>query len=123
MEENPELNRKSAPPSKDMGGAGGFKLWEPCIPSETTKCGSKCTENNGALEIYKFIKTSWFYKYQIYKYLMKHRHLSFLRWSLIYFGKKNMVYFVQIPQKSYLNVFQNVTFIKFSTRVCMEAEF
>ena len=40
----------------------------------------KCRENNGALEIYKFIKTKWFYKYQIYKYLMKHRHLLFLRW-------------------------------------------
>ena len=44
------------------------------MPSETTKCVSKFTEDNGALEIYKFIKTSWFYKYQIYKYLMKHRH-------------------------------------------------
>ena len=51
-------------------------------------CDCKCIEGNGALEIYKFIKTKWFYKYQIYKYLMKHRHLLFLRRSWIYFSKK-----------------------------------
>ena len=63
---------------KEYKKSGGFKLWGSCIPSETTKYGSKFIEDNGALEIYKFIKTGWFYKYQIYKYLMKHRHLSFL---------------------------------------------
>ena len=28
-----------------------------CVPSETTKYGSKFIEDNGELEIYKFIKT------------------------------------------------------------------
>ena len=99
---------------------GRSQLWGPCIPSETTKYGSKFIEDNGELEIYKFIKTGWFYKYWICKYLMKHRHLSFLRWSWIYFSEKNMVCFVQIPQQSYLKVFQNVTLIVFCTGIYME---
>ena len=107
------------PPLK-RGRRGGFKLWKPCILSEIKKCGSKFIEDNGALEIYKFIKTSWFYKYQIYKYLMKHRHLPFLRQSLIYFREKNMVCFVQTPQQSYLKLFQNNMFILFCTRIYME---
>ena len=42
---------------------GRSQLWGPYIPSETTKYGSKFIEDNGALEIYKFIKTGWFYQY------------------------------------------------------------
>ena len=84
-------------------GGGGFELWESCISIETANCGFKIVEDNGALEIYTFIKTSWSYKYQIYKYLMKHRHLSFLRWSWIYFSKKDML--SNIPQQSYLRGF------------------
>ena len=30
---------------------------EPCIPNEATKYDSKFIEDNGTLEIYKFIKT------------------------------------------------------------------
>ena len=101
-------------PSSDWGNQNLLpKIYFP------TKCGSKL-EDYGALEIYKFIKTSWFYKYQIYKYLMKHRHLSSLRRSWIYFSKKNMVCIVQIPQQSYWKVFQNNMFILFCTRIYME---
>ena len=112
----PRLKRR-----RREGGVGGrgFELWEPCIPSETTKSGSKFVEDNGALEMYKFIETTWFYKYQIYQYFMKHRHLSFLRRNWMYFSKKNMVYFVQIPKQSYIKVFQNM-FIVFCTRIYME---
>ena len=39
-------------------GGGGFELRESCIPIETTNCGFKIVEDNGALEIYTFIKTS-----------------------------------------------------------------
>ena len=37
----------------------------------------------------------------------------------MYFSKKNMVYFVQIPKQSYIKVFQNM-FIVFCTRIYME---
>ena len=51
---------------------------------------------------------------------MKHRHLPFLRQSLIYFREKNMVCFVQTPHQSYLKLFQNNMFILFCTRIYME---
>ena len=70
---------------------GRSQLWGPCIPSETTKYGFKFIEDNSTLDISKFIKIGSFYKYWICKYLIKHSHLSFLRWSWIYFSKKNMV--------------------------------
>ena len=79
----------------------------------------KCIEDNGALEIYIFIKTKWFYKYQIYKYLMKQTFIIF-KMTLDIFQWKNMVCFVQIPQQSYLKVFRNVTLIVFCTGIYME---
>ena len=51
---------------------------------------------------------------------MEHRHLSFLRQSSIYISeKKNKVWCVQIPQQSFLKIFQNVIFIVFCTRIYM----
>ena len=52
---------------------------------------------------------------------MEHRHLSILRQSSIYISaKKNKVWFVQIPQQSFLKIFQDVMFIVFCTRIYME---
>ena len=51
---------------------------------------------------------------------MKHRHLSFVRQSWIYFREKNMVCFVPIPQESYLKTFQINMFILFCTNIYID---